>query len=1094
MATHGRAIPPPVAPRPGHAPAAYGTPVMPVVPAAAAPPAGTFVPGTKIQVGSHRVVIQKYLSEGGFAHVYLVKLPSPVDGTDQAVLKRVAVPDKDSLRSMRTEVETMKRLKGHRPIVTYIDSHASELRGGGYEVFLLMEYCNGGGLIDFMNTRLQHRLTEPEILAIFADVAEGVACMHYLKPPLLHRDLKVENVLISVSPSGQRKFKLCDFGSAAPPRPAPTTVAECRLMDEDVQKHTTMQYRSPEMIDVYRKQPIDEKSDIWALGVLLYKLCYYTTPFEDQGQLAILNASYKFPSYPVFSDRLKKLIASMLRENQKARPNIYQVLREACSMQGRDVPIRDIYSSRSQSEPPGSSKMSSEQQRSGPTPVVGAVFAPPTQQQQVIPEVERMRRGRLPATSQASSRSAHPSRSPAKGTNGDPFAALDSKINAAGVSDELSSRFPTLDQFSLLHDSGSKFDFNNSPPAVAPQSKDLSRRVAERLADEAFAPPASKAISTPGSQRHSSELSRQPKPFTPPATENPLKPSKPIEISRASAIISSSPELQAISSQTSQSVYQTGQTRPVMVSTGTMTTPPPDQPPPNQPQVYRFPPSEQHRSSSTARQQQDSAPSSNAHSSETLNATLPISKGSSFQSLSGHIRQPSSSRPSLEGARPPIDLMEPVSKSRSTSSTKPRPASTHLESNIDYLREREAVSPRPLISPGYPSPRYAEKSQPGLPEPEDDTNIASNVEFLRSMEESDPKKKDKGHHKHSKRSSLTSLGAGTKNILAGKFGDAFKRFEGNSTGLVPPRTPSPLKDLERRDLTPIAGSEATDGRSDDGEVLEETDDMTPEMRRELERRRLSQEEKRVAAAAAEYRQRVQGGLKGATPFPKSIGGVSRAVSIQNKVQSLLEESNRSSGSVTRTAHGYGHYSDTTRVISHHTPSDDRPPLSRKPVGGMVTGSRGGGTTGAPNTIESGIRRSVTSGPDGLGSKDALSLARPIPAGGALKPAAPPKPTHLNKTLPISSGQGSVPLSSSPPKPSIPSSSIIVPKVRGGSATAAEGKEYLVATDLPGQPTLEMSVAERDDYIRDFQKRFPSLTAIEMVERDLAAEAEPKGGR
>ena len=284
-------------------------------PAAALPysnaPQGTFAPGTKIQVGSHRVVIQKYLSEGGFAHVYLVKLPTPIDGTDLAVLKRVAVPDKDSLRSMRTEVETMKRLKGHRAIVTYFDSHASELRGGGYEVFLLMEFCDGGGLMDFMNTRLQHRLTEPEILSIFSDVAEGVACMHYLKPPLLHRDLKVENVLISKGSKdgARRRFKLCDFGSAAAPKAAPVSVVECRLMDEDVQKHTTMQYRSPEMIDVYRRQPIDEKSDIWALGVLLYKLCYYTTPFEDQSsQLAILNASYRFPSHPVFSDRLKKLI------------------------------------------------------------------------------------------------------------------------------------------------------------------------------------------------------------------------------------------------------------------------------------------------------------------------------------------------------------------------------------------------------------------------------------------------------------------------------------------------------------------------------------------------------------------------------------------------------------------------------------------------------------------------------------------------------------------------------------------------------------------------------------------------------------------
>ena len=155
MASYNSAMP-----ATAHRPAVFGAPIPMADPAA---PAGTFAPGTKIQVGSHKVVIQKYFSEGGFAHVYLVKMPKPIDGTDIAVLKRVAVPDKENLANMRTEVETMKKLKGHRPIVTYYDSHASQLKGGGYEVFLLMEFCNGGGLIDFMNTRLQNRLTEPEI-------------------------------------------------------------------------------------------------------------------------------------------------------------------------------------------------------------------------------------------------------------------------------------------------------------------------------------------------------------------------------------------------------------------------------------------------------------------------------------------------------------------------------------------------------------------------------------------------------------------------------------------------------------------------------------------------------------------------------------------------------------------------------------------------------------------------------------------------------------------------------------------------------------------------------------------------------------------
>ncbi|KAI8254932.1 Serine/threonine-protein kinase ppk30 [Colletotrichum sp. SAR11_239] len=849
-------------------------------------PAGTFAPGTKIQVGNHRVVIQKYLSEGGFAHVYLVKLPKPIDGTDMAVLKRVAVPDKEALRSMRTEVETMKRLKGHRPIVTYIDSHASEMRGGGYEVFLLMEFCDGGGLIDFMNTRLQHRLTEPEILHIFTDIAEGVACMHYLKPPLLHRDLKVENVLI-VSHGSQKKFKVCDFGSAAPPKPAPQTVVECRLMDEDVQKHTTMQYRSPEMIDVYRKLPIDEKSDIWALGVLLYKLCYYTTPFEDQGQLAILNASYRFPSYPGFSDRLKKLIASMLRESPAARPNIYQVLREGCAMQGRDVPIHDIYTGKQRSEP---QSRPAATEPAGAKPVVGAVFAPAKQEEQVLPDIVPMRRGRLPASSQQpqaqAQQAAKPSPSPMRVTNGDPFAALDTPAAATAAAaattpaadvDEFSSRFPSLDQFSLLHESGSKFNFDSHTPPATQQQRSQPQRPAEKPVDAAF-----------------------------PAAHSPPK------------------------------------------------------------------------------------------------------------------------------------------------NKEPRPVSTHLESNLDFLREKEGSS-KPLPSPGLMSPKFPDRvPSPAAPtEPEqEEAHIESNVEFLRSMEESKSERKEWGA-KHGKRGSLSSL-SGTKNILAGKFGDAFKRFEGNQAP-APARTPSPLKQLDRPTLTPIEGSEATDGRTDDGKGMEETEDMTPAMRRELERLRLEEEERRVEAAAAEYRQRFTNQSSGPGGLPKSIGGVSRAVSIQNRVQNLLNEGQKSSAQVPRTAQGYGVYTD-------NSPAPNRldkqlPEIPRKPVGGAK--SRSVTPSNAQDVAVHKVRPSAS---------DPVSQTGRSTSGP--RPVAPRKPMHLN-SLPTGGRSGSPPKSSQAPSMS---------------------SDHLVGVGLPGRPVIEMSAREKEDYLQDFSKRFPSLGSIEMVERDLAAEA------
>lgn len=154
--------------------------------------------------------------------------------------------------------------------------------------------------------RLRERLTEPEILTIFVDVCEGLAAMHALKPPLLHRDLKVENILQSSSTS----YKLCDFGSTTAVQKVPANMQELRALENDLNKHTTLQYRAPEMVDVYQRRPIDEKSDIWALGVLLYKLCYYTTPFEEHGPLAILNVQYKIPPYPVYSPQMNALIGT----------------------------------------------------------------------------------------------------------------------------------------------------------------------------------------------------------------------------------------------------------------------------------------------------------------------------------------------------------------------------------------------------------------------------------------------------------------------------------------------------------------------------------------------------------------------------------------------------------------------------------------------------------------------------------------------------------------------------------------------------------------------------------------------------------------
>ncbi|RDW93325.1 putative serine/threonine protein kinase [Aspergillus mulundensis] len=835
-------------------------------------PAGTFLPNTKVQVGSHRVVVEKYLSEGGFAHVYVVRLSQPVDGSDKAVLKRVAVPDKSALANMRTEVETMKKLKGHRHIVKYIDSHASQLKAGGYEVFLLMEYCAGGGLIDFMNTRLQNRLTEPEIIKIFSDVAEGVACMHYLKPPLLHRDLKVENVLISHH-GNSVIYKVCDFGSAAPPRPAATSAAEGRLIEDDVQRHTTLQYRSPEMIDVYRKQPIDEKSDIWALGVLLYKLCYYTTPFEEVGQMAILNATYKFPSYPPFSSRLKMLISSMLKESAQKRPNIYQVLFEVCRMQGREVPIKDIYAHRSTSEarryqelPPSPTE----------APQLGAVFSPPIQETQInIPEIAPMRRGRPTKPDTSQHNSARPSPSPFRGAGTDPFAALDGGKPRESA-DEFSDRFPSLDQFNILHEAKSKFDFE---PTVADQNEDegLAKRLTNALADEAFAkrsPPPRETASEPVSGRSQ-----------PPT----VKASSPVEYSQ----YRDEPSRQA-------PLYQPAPQRPTMVSTGTMTSPPQspglsELKPPSRP-IYRFPSSEQQQQTADNEKKQ-----SRPGVSPVTSSKLEVDPRKSSDRLSNLSASP---QPSMEALRPEVD--DSLHRSRSANN-RSRPVSIHAGTKFE-LPPRTADSARSSLDlPRSPydvgSPLQHARTEVDY----DRSNISSDVDYLRAKEEESNRKREKRYSgsssKHTKRSSLSTLSlSGTKTLLAGRFGDAFRRFEGGQDN----KAQSPAKeDFPRPLLSPVPGSE-TAGEPSNYPGDDNDDDISPEMRRELERRRLSQEEKRVAHAAAEYRRRVAEQGEGGRRAPTDA---TRSPAILNRVQTLL--SDVSKPPPPKTATGYGRFTETS---------------------------------------------------------------------------------------------------------------------------------------------------------------------------------------
>ena len=98
-----------------------------------------------------------------------------------------------------------------------------------------------------------------------AQTLDAVAYLHRQSPPIVHRDLKCENLLVDTAGG----VKLCDLGSATTATYAPDAgwnMARRTAMEEELQKYTTPMYRSPEMVDIWSNYPVGCPGDVWALG------------------------------------------------------------------------------------------------------------------------------------------------------------------------------------------------------------------------------------------------------------------------------------------------------------------------------------------------------------------------------------------------------------------------------------------------------------------------------------------------------------------------------------------------------------------------------------------------------------------------------------------------------------------------------------------------------------------------------------------------------------------------------------------------------------------------------------------------------------
>ncbi|XP_059799116.1 AP2-associated protein kinase 1 isoform X5 [Balaenoptera ricei] len=292
--------------------------------------------GRVFGIGRQQVTVDEVLAEGGFAIVFLVRTSNGM----KCALKRMFVNNEHDLQVCKREIQIMRDLSGHKNIVGYIDSSINNVSSGDvWEVLILMDFCRGGQVVNLMNQRLQTGFTENEVLQIFCDTCEAVARLHQCKTPIIHRDLKVENILLH----DRGHYVLCDFGSATNKFQNPQTEG-VNAVEDEIKKYTTLSYRAPEMVNLYSGKIITTKADIWALGCLLYKLCYFTLPFGES-QVAICDGNFTIPDNSRYSQDMHCLIRYMLEPDPDKRPDIYQVSYFSFKLLKKECPIPNVQNS-----------------------------------------------------------------------------------------------------------------------------------------------------------------------------------------------------------------------------------------------------------------------------------------------------------------------------------------------------------------------------------------------------------------------------------------------------------------------------------------------------------------------------------------------------------------------------------------------------------------------------------------------------------------------------------------------------------------------------------------------------------------------------
>ena len=207
--------------------------------------------------------VERFLGEGAFAEVYRVK-HCFLGRQAMKVFKQIGMDQTGIMKTME-EAILLSRI-GHPNIVRVFDANVFEAQKGVCGYFT-MENVSGGSLDKFWRSYGTQLIPIETTIDLIRQVCRGLAVAHGSKPPVIHRDIKPQNILIGYENDGLRA-RLSDFGLAKSVNPL-TLLASAA---------GTLAFKAPETF--HDKHSDSRLGDIWAIGVTLYLLLTDQLPFE----------------------------------------------------------------------------------------------------------------------------------------------------------------------------------------------------------------------------------------------------------------------------------------------------------------------------------------------------------------------------------------------------------------------------------------------------------------------------------------------------------------------------------------------------------------------------------------------------------------------------------------------------------------------------------------------------------------------------------------------------------------------------------------------------------------------------------------------